>query len=149
VLKKEYAGHYVIRTNKKYLTAKEIWDFYMNLTGVEASFRSLKSELGTRPVYHQKDDRIEAHLFISVLAYYILRSIIFSLNQKDYHKSWSEIRNVLKMHIRSNIYFTDRNGNDYQVRMTGKPEEEAKKIYDLLKIKLNRYKIVKKMKARK
>ena len=147
--KKEYAGHYVIRTNKKDLTAKEIWEFYMKLTGVESSFRSLKSELGTRPVYHQKDDRIEAHLFISVLAYHILRSITFSLNKMDYHKSWSEIRNILKMHIRANIYYTDRDGNNYKVRMTGKPEEEVNKIYDLLKIKLHRYKIITKMKHRK
>jgi hypothetical protein len=148
LLKKEYAGHYVIRTNKKDLTAKEIWDFYMNLSKVESSFRSLKSELGTRPIYHQKDDRIEAHLFISVLAYYLLRSITFSLNEMEYHKSWSEIRDVLRMHIRSTIYYTDKIGNHYQVRMTGKPEEEAKKIYDLLNIKVKRYKKVKKIRTR-
>jgi hypothetical protein len=50
-------------------------------------------------------------LFISVLAYYLLRSITFSLNEMEYHKSWSEIRDVLRTHIRLTIYYTDKIGN--------------------------------------
>lgn len=145
VAKKTHAGCYVIRTDKKDLTAKEIWDFYMNLTKVESSFRALKSELGTRPIYHQKDERIKAHLFISVLAYSLLRSITFSLGQKDYHKSWKEIRDILRMHIRSTLYFCNKEGYHYQIRKTGLPEYEVKELYELLDIKISRHKKVKRI----
>lgn len=145
VLKKVHAGCYVIRTDKRDLSAREIWNFYMNLTKVESSFKALKSELGTRPIYHQKDERVEAHLFISVLAYSLLRSITFSLGQKGYHKSWNEIRDILRMHIRSTLYFCNREGQQYQIRMTGLPEDDVKELYDLLNIKISKHKKIKRM----
>jgi len=46
-----------------------IWTLSVQLTQIEAVFRSLKSELGIRPIYHQKEDRIDAHIFIAFLAY--------------------------------------------------------------------------------
>jgi len=143
--KKEHAGCYVIRTDKRDLSAKEIWDFYMNLTEVESSFKALKSELGTRPVYHQKDSRVEAHLFISVLAYYLLRSITYCLSKKDYHISWNEIRDIMRMHIRTTIYFCNKKGYNYQIRMTGLPEKGMRELYELLEIKFSRHKKIKRI----
>ncbi|MCL4448150.1 MAG: transposase [Actinobacteria bacterium] len=61
-------GCYTITTSHKDLDAKEIWNLYMTLVRVEEAFRSLKSDLGLRPVYHQLAERTAAHLFISVLA---------------------------------------------------------------------------------
>ena len=134
--KEEHPGCYVIQTDHNNLTSKEIWDFYMQLSEVEASFRSLKSELGTRPVFHQKDDRIESHLFISVLAYTILKCITYELKQSGYHKRWSEIRQILKTHLRSTSILTSNDGYRYHVRVTGNPEKEASEIYKLLKVKI-------------
>ncbi len=62
-------GYYLLRSN---LTAEDpavIWTLYVQLTQIEAVFRSLKSELDIRPIYHQKEDRIDAHIFIAFLAY--------------------------------------------------------------------------------
>jgi len=62
-------GRYLLRTN---LTAKpgvELWEFYLQLTHVEEAFKNLKGDLGLRPFYHQKQRRIEAHIFIAFLAY--------------------------------------------------------------------------------
>jgi hypothetical protein len=62
-------GYYLLRSN---LTAEDpavIWTLSVQLTQIEAVFRSLKSELGIRPIYHQKEDRIDAHIFIAFLAY--------------------------------------------------------------------------------
>jgi hypothetical protein len=62
-------GRYLLRTN---LTADDpelIWRCYMQLCFVEEAFRTLKGDLGLRPIFHQRADRIEAHLFISFLAY--------------------------------------------------------------------------------
>ena len=59
------AGIYCLRTNCKDLDAHAFWDIYTTLTDLEAAFRSLKTELGFRPVYHQKETRIDGHLFIN------------------------------------------------------------------------------------
>ena len=114
----------------------ENWD--MNLSEVEAAFRSLKTELGTRPIHHQKDGRIEAHLFYSVLAYAILKSITYKLSLKDVHISWQSIKQILKTHIRSDTMFNTPDGFRVLIRQTAQPEEEAKKIYSLLNIKIHK-----------
>jgi len=62
-------GHYLLRSN---LTAEDpavLWTRYVQLAQIESVFRSLKSELGIRPIHHQKEDRIDAHIFIAFLAY--------------------------------------------------------------------------------
>jgi hypothetical protein len=65
-----YAGRYYIRTSRTDLDEKSLWQLYVTLGGIEDSFRSLKGELGLRPVFHSKSTRIKAHLFITVLAYH-------------------------------------------------------------------------------
>jgi transposase len=63
-------GRYLLRTNiTARRTAEELWQFYIQLTEVEAAFKSLKDDLSLRPIYHQLEHRIEAHIFISFLAY--------------------------------------------------------------------------------
>jgi len=63
-------GRYLLRTNiTAGKTAEELWQFYIQLTEVEAAFKNLKDDLALRPIYHQLEHRIEAHIFISFLAY--------------------------------------------------------------------------------
>jgi hypothetical protein len=64
-----HPGVYNIRTNILNLSEQEIWETYMTQTKVESFFRSLESDLGLRPNFHLKDDRIDGHFYISVLAY--------------------------------------------------------------------------------
>jgi len=62
-------GHYLLRSN---LTAEDpavLWTRYVQLTQIEAAFRTLKSELGIRPIYHRLERRIDAHILIAFLAY--------------------------------------------------------------------------------
>ena len=61
---------------------------------LEAAFRSLKTELGFRPVYHQKEKRVDAHLFISVLAYHLLHTIRYQLKEQKITMSWQSIRQI-------------------------------------------------------
>ncbi|HLE86580.1 MAG TPA: hypothetical protein VI727_02825 [Candidatus Brocadiaceae bacterium] len=72
----KYDGSYLLRTNRRDLTEQEIWQLYVMLTSVERAFRNLKSDLGLRPIYHQKERRVDAHIFISVLAYHVLHDAI-------------------------------------------------------------------------
>jgi transposase len=63
-------GRYLLRTNiTEGRSAEQLWQFYIQLTEVEAAFKSLKDDLALRPIYHQLEHRIEAHIFISFLAY--------------------------------------------------------------------------------
>jgi hypothetical protein len=62
-------GQYLLRSNLTGEDPAALWQNYMNLVRIEESFRTLKSDLGLRPVHHQLDGRIEAHIFISFLSY--------------------------------------------------------------------------------
>ena len=62
-------GHYLLRSNLPAEDPARLWQHYLQLTEIEAVFRTLKSDLAIRPIYHQKDSRIEAHIFVSFLAY--------------------------------------------------------------------------------
>jgi transposase len=62
-------GHYLLRTNLVAEDPAVLWDRYMQLVQVEAAFKSLKSDLGLRPIYHQLEHRVEAHILVAFLAY--------------------------------------------------------------------------------
>ena len=62
-------GHYLLRTNLVAEDPAVLWDRYMQLVQVEAAFKCLKSDLGIRPIYHQLEHRVEAHILIAFLAY--------------------------------------------------------------------------------
>src|SRR6266403_468482 len=62
-------GAYLLRTNLKAETAEELWSKYMQLTEAEASFRALKSELSIRPLFHQLEPRVKAHVMVAFIGY--------------------------------------------------------------------------------
>ncbi len=62
-------GHYLLRSNLLGEKPEVLWELYILLTQIEAAFRTLKSELGLRPIYHQVEKRVEAHIFVAFLAY--------------------------------------------------------------------------------
>ena len=65
-------GHYLLRSNLVAADPAVLWERYAQLTQIEAAFKSLKSELGLRPIYHQLEHRVEAHIFVAFLAYCLL-----------------------------------------------------------------------------
>jgi transposase len=128
-------GCYVIETSHKDMTAVEIWRCYMTLSRVEGAFRSLKTDLGMRSVYHQIARRTKSHLFVSVLAYHLLISIEHSLRSSGDHRRWSTIREQLSTHQRSTVMFTDADNKIHHVRVSGMPEKEHQEIYHSLGVK--------------
>ena len=64
------AGGYILRTSHKDWDLERIVNTYWQLTDIEDTFRTLKSDLGLRPIYHSKDERIDGHMFVSTLAYH-------------------------------------------------------------------------------
>jgi transposase len=62
-------GHYLLRTNLAATDPAKLWTYYIQLTEVEQAFKELKGDLSIRPIYHQRDRRIEAHIFVAFLSY--------------------------------------------------------------------------------
>ena len=127
-------GTYYLRCSRKGLKADEIWRLYVMLTRVEAGFKTLKSTLGLRPIYHQREDRSDSHLFITILAYHLLNWIEYSLrNQRDY-RSWETIRRILQTHRYTTIVCPTINGKTLTIRTPGQPDSHQRAIYQALKI---------------
>ncbi len=102
------------------------------LTDLEAVFRSLKSELGLRPVFHQKTRRVSGHLFITLLAYHLVHTIRYQLKRKDICSSWSDLRKQLKGQDRVTTSMQCKNGETVHVRKSTCPEPRQQGIYDAL-----------------
>src|SRR5271165_4222269 len=62
-------GRYLLRTNLCGREPAELWQFYIQLTEIEAAFKTLKDDLRLRPIYHRLEQRIEAHIFVAFIAY--------------------------------------------------------------------------------
>lgn len=101
-------GSYILRTNRFDLSNKEVWEIYIMLTRIEYAFKCLKSSLGLRPNFHQKEHRVDTHLFISVLAYHILHIIEHRLRLAYDHRSWATIRDIMKTHERITLIYQTR-----------------------------------------
>jgi len=129
-----FSGDYFLRTDRFDLSEKEMWSIYIMLTQVEDAFRTLKSELLMRPVFHQKEGRSEAHIFITLLAYHLLHSIRTSLKQRDINMSWRHIRDRMATHCRVTNRMKTKEGHTLFIRKCTEPEGFHKTIYDALRI---------------
>jgi len=86
-----YDGKWVLRTNTG-LTAEEVALKYKQLWMVESLFRTLKSILGTRPIYHKRDETILGHVFCSFLAFVLMKQLQNRLDQKGYEDlEWADV----------------------------------------------------------
>jgi len=125
---------YCHRTSHIDLDEVKLWHTYTMLTDLEAVFRSLKSELGMRPVFHQITKRVTGHLFISVLAYHLVHSIRCRLKETDITSSWSELRKQLTGQNRTTISMQCKNDDVVHVRKSTRPEPRQQMIYSALGI---------------
>ena len=127
-------GVYCLRTNEDAWDEATLWRTYTMLTDLEAVFRSLKSELGLRPIYHRKTDRVSAHLFISVLAYHLVHTIRFQLKAAGIHLSWEGIRRALAGQDRLTVTLKRADGKTVHIRKATRAEPRQQAIYDALGI---------------
>jgi len=129
-----YPGVYCLRTSQTDWDESFLWNTYTMLTDLESVFRSLKSELGLRPIHHQITDRVAGHLFITVLAYHLVHTIRFRLKQVKIHISWSSIRKILVTQCRVTVSMLCRDGSTVHVRKSTRPEQRQQEIYTALGI---------------
>ena len=127
-------GSYLLQSDRKDLGAEEIWRIYMLLTRAEAAFRAMKTPLAERPIHHQKELRVEAHIFLCVLAYHLLVSIEKTLLDQGVHTSWASVRDALKTHQVSTVVLPADNGMVLRIRKGSTPEPAARETYQKLRI---------------
>ena len=125
-------GVYCLATNETRWDEETLWRTYIQLSDLEAVFRSLKSELGLRPIYHSKEARTEGHLFITVLAYQCVQLLRTRLKAKGIHDSWASLRNLLSVQRRVTATFRQRDGRTLNVRKSTVAEPALLKIYQAL-----------------
>lgn len=127
-------GNYLLKTNRTDLDASEIWKLYVMLTRIENAFGDLKSYLGLRPNRHHKENRVDGHIFISILAYHLLHSIEYKLRGQGDHFRWVTIKRIVSSHTYSTIQLPTTNGTVINMRKPGIPEGIHREIYDKLEV---------------
>jgi transposase len=129
-----HPGVYCLRTNELDWDGEQLWRTYSMLTDLEAVFRSLKSELGLRPIFHHTEARADAHLFITVLAYQFVQLIRRRLHAQEIDAGWKRLRETLNGQVRVTASFRRPDGRTLHVRKTTQAEPEQSRIYQALGI---------------
>ena len=129
-----HPGVYCLRSNHTEWDEATLWRTYFTLTDIEAVFRSLKSELGLRPIYHHKPLRAEGHLFITVIAYQLVQVIRRRLRQAGQCASWTTLRRILEGQQRITATFRRADGATLHVRKATRAEPPQQAIYEALGI---------------
>ena len=122
------AGTYVLRTSQADWDLERVVRTYWQLTEIEATFRSLKSEIGLRPIWHEKQDRIRAHLFIAVLAYHAVHLLRRRLGAHGCRDSWETIRRKLAGWVRLTTTLETAGGERIECRQDSRPDLEAAEL---------------------
>ena len=130
------AGCYLLRTNVMNWSDEELWKAYIQLTEAEAAFRIHKSDLKIRPIWHQKEDRVLAHIFVCFLAY-VLWKTLGQICQKA--GLGNEPRRVLAdlSDLRTmDVVLPTRNGIEIRKRCISKPTDHQQILLDYLGLRL-------------
>ena len=127
-------GAYLLKTDRKDLSDDEVWKTYSLLTRVEAAFRSMKSPLAERPIFHHLKERVQTHIFLCVLAYHLLVAVEKTLRDAGLYTSWGTVREKLATHQVVTVNLPTSDGNVLSIRRATAPEATHKNLYNLLGI---------------
>lgn len=129
-----FDGSYLLKTNRKDLTAEEAWRLYILLTRVEDAFRDMKSPLRERPIFHHLQKRVETHIFLCVLAYHLLITVETTFLAQEIHTSWATLRQQLSTHQVVTAILPTTDGHLLKIRKATTPEPQHRQIYRVLGI---------------
>ena len=132
-----HPGVYCLRTTLVEQDNATLWRTYIMLTELESVFRSLKTDLGLRPVFHRIDRRVEGHLFISVLAYHFVHTLRLQLKVHGITDSWNTLRQALSTQRRVTVTMQRRDGRAVHVRKATRPKPRHQTLATILKLDPN------------
>jgi len=129
-------GRYLLRTNLTESDPAKLWEYYLRLVAVEEAFKTLKGDLSIRPIYHQREERIEAHIFIAFLAYCLhvtlghrLKHLAPGLTTRSVLEKFCAVQ-MIDVHVP----ITD--GRELTLTRYTQPEPELKLLIEKLRIAL-------------
>jgi len=125
-------GVYFLRTSVKQIDEKGFWDIYNTIREIEAVFRTLKSDLKMRPVFHKTDENSVAHLNLAVLAYQMVHTIRYQLKAKGINHDWSHIVRIMNTQKAATVTVKDKNEQKIFIRKCTTPEPNTTEIYNAL-----------------
>jgi transposase len=129
------SGIYFLRTSLTDPDETMVWMFYNIIREIEYTFRVLKTDLDLRPIFHQNDDSILAHLYLGLLAYSLVNTIRYQLKQKNITSCWSELVRIMNTQKCVTTIVQNKQDEFIVVRRCSEPEPKAKQIYDALQYK--------------
>jgi hypothetical protein len=129
-------GRYLLRTNLTETDPARLWEFYLQLTEVEQAFKELKGDLALRPIYHQLEARIEAHIFISFLAYGLqvtlkarLRRTASGLTPRAVLEKFATVQMI-------DVHLPTTDGREIVMARHTQPDKDLQLLLDQLKLTL-------------
>jgi len=129
-------GRYLLRTNLTESDPAKLWQFYLQLVEVEAAFRTLKGDLAIRPVFHQEEQRIEAHIFIAFLAYCLhvtlgqqLKALAPGLTTRSALEKFAAVQMI-------DVFVPTTDGRELCLTRYTQPEPELKLLLNKLRLTL-------------
>ncbi len=132
-----HPGVYCLRTTLVDQDNATLWRTYIMLTELESVLRSLKTDLGLRPVFHRIDRRVEGHLFISVLAYHFVHTLRVQLKAQGVNDSWVTLRQAMATQRRVTVTLQRRDGRTVHVRKATRPKPRHQTLGNILKLDPN------------
>jgi hypothetical protein len=129
-------GQYLLRTNLTESDPAKLWSLYLQLVAVEEAFKNLKGDLAVRPIFHQNEKRVEAHIFVSFLAYCLhvtlterLRTLAPGLSTRSVLEKFAAVQMI-------DVHLPTTDGRQIILTRTTQPEPELRLLLDKLKLEL-------------
>jgi len=129
-------GRYLLRANLTESDPAKLWQFYLQLVEVEAAFKTLKGDLAIRPIFHQDEHRIEAHIFLAFLAYCLhvtlgqqLKALAPGLTARAVLEKFAAVQMI-------DVFVPTTDGRELSLTRYTQPEPELKLLLDKLKLTL-------------
>ena len=129
-------GRYLLRTNLTENDPAQLWSYYLQLVAVEEAFKNLKGDLAIRPIFHQHQDRVEAHIFIAFLAYCLhvtlgrrLHALAPGLTPRSVLEKFAAIQMI-------DVHIPTSDGRELVLTRYTEPQAELKLLLDKLRLEL-------------
>jgi len=129
-------GRYLLRTNLSENDPAQLWSYYLQLVAVEEAFKNLKGDLAIRPIFHQQEARIEAHIFIAFLAYCLhvtlgrrLHALAPGLTSRSVLEKFAAMQMI-------DVHIPTTDGRELLLTRYTEPEPELRLLLDKLKLQL-------------
>ncbi|WP_218043746.1 IS1634 family transposase [Flavobacterium gawalongense] len=128
-------GVYFIKTSLKERDEQTVWRIYNCIREIESTFRTLKTDLDLRPIYHQNDESTMAHLNLGLLAYWIVNTIRYQLKVKKINHDWQEIIRIANTQKLVTTEIKDVLENTIEIKKCSEPSQKLREIYLALNYK--------------